>query len=431
MKLCGATLLLIALAALPSLVYAATEGKSNPITVQMDDLEVRSIGADRITFDLRSSVTATRKLKINRVRFLHVRLQTMPIYLAPIEQRLELDPAKTTVLPAIPLTIYFRDLHSLEPLEQAIEDGKATVKGNVRADLELNLVERIASRQWNASGEMPVEMTIPVEVPGGVAGRGAALATLRAAQIAMDVGGSALGSLQLPESDWEQDLRTKVVPSLVVAETRYSLKLSNGQRVDLAVRGMGFRTSEDQFVLTGEMVEPWKYDVDVSAALQTGQATLLDEGRDLLVWPAGEPLDPASARSVSHGSVRLEHVLEKKITVDVLIEGKTVKVHVMDRESDSNYALLRFTQPRDKGTAISLAPAQEREAMEWDRTAIFRPGERGAMELVFTRARRKNNRIVLDDPIDDLSFGSPLMVPEGSLGMVQGETSARLLPKQW
>jgi hypothetical protein len=425
------TLAIITLFIVPSLLHAFSEGKPAPVTVVIDDFELRDVSSDRVVFEVRSSVTASRKLKLNRVRFERTRLQGMPIYLAPVEQHLQLESGVPTALPPVLTTIYLRDLDSLVPLEEAVHDGKATVTGDVIADLDLNLAERIAARQWNASGEMPVKLTVPIEVPGGAAGRLAALATLQAAQLAMSVGGSAVAALGLSQSAWEQQLRTTIAPALVVAESRYSLRLKSGERVDLVVRGMGFRTSEDAFVLTGEIVEPWKYDTDVAAALQTAEATLLDDGRDLLVWPFGEARDAASARSLARGSVKVEHVSSKKATVDVLVDGKTIKVQVLRRDSDSNYALLRFTRPQDKGNGAALAPASARQLANWDRTAIFHAGDGAALETVIVPSHRENGRIVLGDPVDDRSFGSLVMIPEGALGMVQDENSAMLLRTEW
>ena len=40
---------------------------------------------------------------------------------------------------------------------------------------------------------------------------------------------------------------------------------------------------------------------------------------------------------------------------------------------------------------------------------------------------RKDNRILLDDPVDERAFGSLLLSPQGAVGMVQDEKSGMAL----
>jgi hypothetical protein len=281
MRLPGKVFVMAALTAAPLMARQLPEAQPSPVSISIDSIELKDVASDRIRLEVRSRTTASRPVKIRSVRFEQMRLQNLPIYLSPIEQRLELEKGIAATLPRIPITIYFRDLDSLDPLIQAVSDGKATVSGQARADLDLSLIERVATRERDAHADMPVEVTIPVDVPGGTFGRAAALATLRAAQYAMDLGAPVINGRRSPKP-WQQEFRTRYAPALVVAESRYSLKLSDGQQTDFVVRGLGFRISEDKFVLTGELAEPWRYDPDVATALQTKEASLLKESCDLL-----------------------------------------------------------------------------------------------------------------------------------------------------
>jgi len=394
--------LLAAILAVPTLMAAQTpDTRPAPLTVSLDGVDLKDVGSDRAHFQVRSHITAARKLKVKDISFSHMRLGGVPIYLGPTE-----------------------------PLAQAIRDGQTTVTGEVRAHLELSLIDRIAMRDLGPRATLPIDLTIPVTVPGGSTGKTAALAGLRAAQIALSVGGSALGRLREKQKTWDSELRTRFEPALLVTEARYSLRTKDGQQVDFNVRGMGFRISDDKFVVTGEMIEPWQYDPDAAAVLKANDATLLRENYDLLVWPAGETLDPNSARSIMHGQVVIEHIAPKGENAYTSVDGKRTKIKILKRDSDVNYAVLRFTKPEDKGTAVSSGPAVS-GTQNWDRLTLFRADDAGKLELVPVPAHTANGRIVLDDSIDDRAFGSLLISEDGAVGMVQDEHSAMMMRSEW
>ncbi len=428
------TLAIMAAAVTPLIARQSPESQPVqpvPVTITMDSIYLKDVSTDRIRFEIRSHVTADRKLRIKRVRFENMYLGTLPIYLSPIEDRLQLEKGVPIGLPPVPVTIYFRDLDSLQPIEDVVRGQRATITGRARIDLDLNLIEKVLSRQSNVHADLPVAITTPVQVSGGVFGQTATLASLRAAQFALTLGGSALHRLRQSQKNWEQELCNRYIPTLVVAESHYSLLLRTGERADFVARGLGFRISEDKFVVTDEMLEPWKYDTEVVVAMLTQGASVVEQTRDLLVWPSGEALDPARARSLSRKTVAVEHKSDQRETAHVPSEGKTVKIHVAKRDADANYAVLRFTRSEDKGTPIQPANEQIMHSQNWDRLTMFRMDDQGHVELVFTPAHRKNNRIFLEDSVDDRTFGSLLIAPEGALGMTQAEQSGMLLRGDW
>ena len=166
------TLVIIVAAALPLLGrQTPAPAAADPVGVSIDSIDLKDVSTDRIRFEIRSHVTAGRHLKIKRVRFEHMYLGSLPIYLSPIDERLELEKGVSAVLPRIPVTIYFRDLDSLGPLEHAVREEKATVTGKARIDLDLNLIEKILSRQKDVHADIPVAISTPVQVPGGMLGK--------------------------------------------------------------------------------------------------------------------------------------------------------------------------------------------------------------------------------------------------------------------
>ena len=420
----------LAITVAPLMAFQTVSTQNSPVTVAIDSIDLADVGSDRVHFDVQSHATSTRKLSIKSVRFEQMHMGDVPVFLNPIESHIDLEKGTPVSLPSIPLTVYFRDLDSLEPLEQAIRDGQTTITGKARAELDLNLLER-AALGWSTQAAMPVSMTIPVNVPGGILGRTAALATLEAAQVAMSLGSSALHALRQSQKELEDTLRTKYIPALVVAESRYSLRLKDNRKVDFSVRGLGFRISEDKFVLTGELVEPWKYDLDAATALRDKEATLVDESRDLLVWPAGEALKESSARSLSKGSIQVDHASGKAESIHVPGDKGNVTIQLQRRDTDENYAVLHFTHPEDHGSAASAASDQVRHKESWEQISLFRVDDDGKLEIVSTAARRHDSRISLTDPVDDRAFGSLLIDPAGAIGMVQDEHSGMVLRTKW
>jgi hypothetical protein len=425
-------------AAVPFLARPLSEAQTSPapVALAIDGIDLKDVASDRIRLEVRSHVTATHGLKIKSVRFDLMRLSGLPIYLSPITGPLALEKGSLVVLPRIPVTLFFRDLDSLEPVAQAVREGKATVSGRARADLELTLLERLASGGSDAQVDMPIDVTIPVDVPGGTPAKTVALTALRAAQIAVSFGASAIKNVRPSQKAWQQELRTRFAPALVIAEAHYSIRLHSGEPLDFVVRGLGFRISDDKFVLTGEMIEPWKYDPEVASSLQAGEASLVKESCDLLVWPNGETLNPGSARLLSHGDIHLDHNAPKTETAYIPVDKKKVKVHLYRRDSDANYAVLTFARPGDRGAAVQLAPDPIRTAQNWDRLTIFRlndtgKDQSGSLELISTPARLHEGRIVLDDPVDDRAWGSLLVSEDGAVGMVQEEGTGMVLRLDW
>ena len=416
-------------------IAAATGHSQNTqqglVQIGVDRVTIRDVASDRVRLDVVSHVTSSRKLKVRRVSFGGMRLGTLPIYLSPIDDPLTLGKNIPATLPPIPVTIYFRDLDSLQPLEEAVRDEQATVDGIARVDLDLNLLERLAGGVGMARGEVPVKVTVPVTIPGGIAGQTVALATLGAAQLALDLGGSELHLLHEREKSWEAQVRSRYMPAVVIAEAKYALVLKNGQREEFRVQGLGFRISPDRFVLTGEMMEPWKYDSETAAALESGAATLAEDGSDLLVWPIGEALNDSTGRSLAQGAIQVEHAPGRTESAMFVAGTREVKIRLLPRDSYSNYAVLRFTRPEDQGPAIPAATEEAGQPQNWDRLILFRADDQGQLEFIATPAHRQDGRILLEDSVDDRAFGSLLLSPQGAVGMVQDENCGMAMRTSW
>src|SRR5262249_15028427 len=144
---------------------------SPPVQVLIDGIDLVGAEHDRVLIEVRTHVISVRTLSIQRIRFERVRLGSVPVYLSPIDEQAQLTATSPPPLRPIHVTVYFRDLDSLAPFIQAVENGSITVPATTRIDLDLPLLERLLLRDMTPHADMPIEVSIPVVVPGGVLAR--------------------------------------------------------------------------------------------------------------------------------------------------------------------------------------------------------------------------------------------------------------------
>jgi hypothetical protein len=414
----------------PTAAVQVPEAEPGIVRVSVKGLEITGASIDRVSLSVRSELTATRNLRLKRIRFERMRIGDVPVYLEPVEQRVDLAEGAPTALPPIDVTVYFRDIASLEPLRKAVQAGQVTMTGSVRADLELSFLERLSMGDMSPAADVPLTTTVPLTVPGGVPGQSASLAALDLAAAAMALADTPLASLGRRAAQDGSDAAAAYLPGLLVAESRYALEQADGQRRDVQVAGLGFRISADEFVVPGELSEPWAYDIGVVTALQAQGAKLIREATDLRVWPAGEPRTPASARTLASGAIRQVRKPGGPEVTLVQVGGRLRRIRLARRDAEGNRAVYRLVAPGDRAAGLPLARLAPGDEQTWERLLVFRVGLDGTVAPVAMPARREKARIVLRDPIDDRAFGSPLIAPDGVVGVLQDERGGVVLDAQ-
>jgi hypothetical protein len=81
-------------------------------------------------------------------------------------------------------------------------------------------------------------------------------------------------------------------------------------------------------------------------------------------------------------------------------------------------------------TAASSAVAAQDS---WEQVAVFRlrkdlASKRPSVEVLQLGARREGKGIRLTEPVDSAVFGSPIVTPNGVIGLVQDEQAGTFLP---
>ena len=69
----------------------------------------------------------------------------------------------------------------------------------------------------------------------------------------------------------------------------------------------------------------------------------------------------------------------------------------------------------------------------WERVAVFRlhvdaATKKSSVDVLLLGARRDGQGIRLNEPVDAAVFGSPIVTPDGVIGLVQDEQTGAFLP---
>jgi hypothetical protein len=385
----------------------------SPITLRVDSVSFIDAAADRVHLEVALGVSTHVHLTLKSARFETMRLNGMPLYIAPLAGKLDLDPAKKwQSVRLAPITIYFRDLETLAPLRRLVNDETAEFEGQARVELDLAPAPRVV---------LPLRQRTPVAVPGGSVGREAILATLTAADATLHVGGEVAGRVR-EFFGWTDGLVKQYGPSLFLIEARYRYS-HDGRNVVRTARSAGFAIAANRIVTTAEALRPWAYDAEAALLLESGAAVLDDQFYDVRVWPAGAPAGGDTAFTLHNHRLKAAAIGSAVESVLVATGGNVRGVRLGKRDAEGNAGVVELL-----GQARAGVPVQgvATPAMEWDHVALFRfPASRtdASVDMIYVSVRRSGDRIRLSEPVDSTAFGSPLVLPGGAIGMLQDETS--------
>jgi hypothetical protein len=391
----------------------------SPIAFRVDSLTVSDAAADRLHLELTLGVRSRVHLTLKSARFETMRLNGLPLYIAPVVLKLDFDPAiEWRPVRLAPITVYYRDLETLAPLRQLVTDQVAQLEGQARVELDLTLAARVV---------LPLRQQVPVNVPGGSIGRKAMLTALAAADSTLHFGEEMVNRVR-QYFGWTDDLAKQYAPALMVVETRYRYS-SKGRTVVRTLRSTAFRIAADRLATTAEALRPWAYDAEAAQLLQSGDAILDDLFYDVRVWPAGVALRDDTALTLHNHRIKVASVGSAVENAVVATGGKIRSVQLGKRDADANVGIVELIGQGPPGAVVR---GVANGAQEWDHVAVFRfPSGRpdASVDVVYVKARRKGDRLVLSEPADSTAFGSPLVLPGGAIGMVQDEASGVVFEK--
>lgn len=398
-----------------------------PASVKIQSLGVENVKSDRIEMVARLGLYPERNFRSRQLSFFSMRINEIPVYVASISGDFQLKKGELLMLPDLHITAYYRDLSSLDPVRKIVQEQKATVTGEIAADLDATLIEKIALHSLHPRVMVSFSKEITVAVPGGAMGSAAALAALEMAGTAGPLATTLMGAVA-PGKDaaWRNRLANEETRHLVAIRTQATLSDLDGAKYPLDYIQLGFWLAPGVVVAPSEAVRPWEFDIDASARLAAG-ATIDKKSIEISVTPLAPATGQTAVWSLKAKDFKVvyEGSPEK---AHVVADAKSPMSQIRQRASAENYALLRFRE----GIAGDPVKAANPAAQNWERLGVLRlqrpiAAENPKTEVVMLPGNLETKQIHLAQPIDDSAFGSPLYAEDGAVGMVVDENFAVLI----
>jgi len=405
------------------------------VQLQIVNTSLLSYSASKLVLGITLAMSSKRDLTVEQIVLTGLRLNGLPLYAAPVKQRLQLRPGDKTLLPApLAVTVYLRDLDSISPLEQAISSGHTSLDGTAYATVRVNPIAALLLFSRHVEVAMSLhEDLLPFTIPGGQVVKNTALTILHTTDKALHAISSSVSTGKDLSSSFRRETTDQYVPHLMLVSAHYELRDPQGKTSNVEWHGVAVGTAPDLLLVPREAIEPWKFDPEIADAIQSKKLSLNTGSYDLWLWQAyptdlvrSNELNADDALRLSKKDfsiVRMPDRDERKIMV-VEDSGKTRKISVEKRDSPSDMVLLQLAKSRRNFDALHVA--DDPHATEWDSVALFRfPGGKhtSSPELIVIPAKRNGNRIELGELVDNSIFGSPIVAPEGVIGIVQNESS--------
>jgi hypothetical protein len=395
---------------------------------------VAELDKNHVRVAVELTAITNKNITIENLRISSLRLNGLPVYAEPLAQQLDLQKGQETALPPIYVTARLRDLTSLEPLKQMVENQNVHVDGQVVAAVKVSFVEKLALHTFHPRVQVPVSEDVPVSFGPSPLARQAALGVLTVLEVGMKT--QAVAQAFGFESPWVRDLKEQAKDNLLQIISSFSLK-EHGTDFPVALDQIGFRLSSGQIVTTAEAKDPWNYDTDFLGRIKSGEAKLDKKSIEIQILPSDKTQSEAQSLLLTRKDFKME--VRGSAEKDALIINKDPdnqkpdygKVKVLRRASPDSVAIVVLQAPPAVG-GYHAAPDSVMQQGSWDKVAVYRmlldDQNRPSIEVVQLSAHREGQGIRLDEPVDPSFFGSPILVPEGVLGFVQDEQAGAFLP---
>lgn len=402
---------------------------------EIDSSHLR-IAVDMVTTPLRS-------VTVESVRLTGLKLNGLPVYAEAMRQPLDLVKGKETALPPVYVTARMRDLTTTAPLRQMIENQAVHVDGQILASIKMSFLQKLALHTEHPRVLFPISQDVAVTVGSSPFERQAALGVLTLVDMGLR-GRNAAGGIGGFESPWAHELESEARADLFQVQSSYKLR-QHGTDFPVINDQLGFRLTSGQIITTAEAREPWAYDAEFLGKIKSGDVKLDKKSLEIQLDPAGGRDSGAALRmgrgdfSVdARGDADKEDLIVKKTPKDSKDSNKDwddkdqfAKVAVRRRASPNALSVITLQAPPSQG-GFHAAPATVAQQDSWDKVALYRllidAQNKASIEVIEISARRDGQGIHLDEPVDPSFYGSPIIVPEGVLGIVQDEQSGAFLP---
>jgi hypothetical protein len=399
-------------------------------TLQVKDINVVEIDATHVKAAVDLTLIPSQSVTLGDLRLCSLRLNGLPVFAEPLNQEIVLKKDLTTALPPLYVTVLFRDVNTVAPLSQMIEKQSVHVEGEMVAGIRLNLVEKLALGAMHPKVAITLEQDVPAKVPGNEMQRKMAQTILSG----IDVGLEAKDRLQkvIPGARpaWIGAIETQAQPNLFVVESSFAVKQGK-ESYPVKVNELGFLLGASTVVTTAEMRAPWKYDPDFLAAAKAGNEKVEKKSLEIELWPLSQSGEPLRMNAKDFALDMRGTTGKDKVTS---VDGSLDQIGVLRRATPDSLAVLTLSVPAAQ-PGLTPVPAAVAAQQSWDQVVVFRLrtdkiDKKVVVEALPMAAHREGQGIQFSEPVDSAVFGSPIVTPDGVLGMVQDENAGTFLPDQ-
>jgi|CZKF01.1.fsa_nt_gi hypothetical protein len=415
-------------------VLAAVGGLAQPAmqapTVgefQVKEINIAEIDTSHVKLVVNLSLTPAQTVTLENLRLYSLHLNGQPVFASPLNQEMVINKGVVTALPPVYITVLFRDLRTTEPLRRMIDNQSVKIEAELVADVRLTMMEKLALHTQHPSVEIALSQDVPVTLGGTMLQRNMALTILGVIDTGLKAKSMADKYIPGMQPQWIHDLEANAQANLFAVESSYTLTQANASYPVASIQ-LGFRIKPSQVVTTAEVEAPWKYDAEFLEAVRSGTAKLVKNSLEIQLRPLvqGDTL----RLSAKDFTVEVRGTPEKDTLITT--NGKHNKMKVMQRASPSTLAVLTLQVP-PASQELAAAPAAVAAQDSWEHVAVFRLREdavtkQPAVDVVQLGAHREGQGIRLNLPVDAAVFGSPIVTPDGVIGLVQDEQTGAFLP---
>ncbi|MGA3046503.1 MAG: hypothetical protein ABSD67_07770 [Terracidiphilus sp.] len=126
---------------------------------------LQGVQPDRIELLAKLGLIPERSLKVKALSFSAMKVNGMPVYVSPIDGEFVMKKDEYLKLPDARITVYYRDLTSIEPAGRLVEQQKVIISGQITARMEANPFEQIAMHSLHPKVVLPFNKEIVVLIP--------------------------------------------------------------------------------------------------------------------------------------------------------------------------------------------------------------------------------------------------------------------------
>lgn len=412
---------LCALIAMMSAIGVPIQAQAGPgsgsVALLVQEVKLERLLADHAELSAVVVVTPGTAATLQQIRFQGFSLDTnTPVFIQPMAGRFVLQRGVPLVLPRAQVTAYYADFPTPAAMDDMLKAHKVRVVGEVRADLQLSLLGKLAVRESNPVAGVAIDQSVPFDEDAVSTSTQLGIGLLSLAQTALGTSASVLNRIAGVRVTVESGaVSTRILQSMVAVRTTYKLQGKPESAEKVCVR-LGFRVDNSHLLVPLEVLEPWAFSLETSAALASGMVQLDKASVDTVVVPflaAGG--SSAQGLSQARGEFTVSYRGHPFSSRLVLPGGGIVKV--LEREDGQNFALLHL----DQLSAAAMARASD--DMAGGTLSVLRRSvqEDGTLHRLDLGTGTPHNATGLPRPVDETAFGSPLSNAEGVLGMVVGE----------